>query len=231
MVQFPWRLMQIFSFVSAVLCTVVVRGLLQLKSYSRFFLAGVIIVILLVNVSYSYRLSRQYITLRNPGRGSTAHLVQTITALNAPFTGKLRDVPEYRPLVDSEAKSLPQPLLRQPLFSWEQGKGEVKIKRWDSWHRELQIRATESSTIKIRTYYYPAWQLLANKQSYPLQMAEDGRIKFNLAPGFYRIELIYGWTWAFAIGVFISISCLFVLLLTWLSTNYSNVFRLHLIKF
>ena len=211
MVQFAWRLLQIFSFVGAALCATVVSGILQLRLRYRFLLSLVIMGILLMNFRYSYQLSRKYITLRNPGRGSIEHLEHIITILNDPYTGKLRDVEEYRPLIEGSS-SPPVPIIGQPKLSVLKGQATWQIQQWGSYQRIFSVTAETLATIRIRTYSYPAWHLYVNGKSYPLSMAEDGTLALQLEPGSYQIELRYQWTIALILGVILS-SLSFVALL------------------
>lgn len=214
MVQFPWRFLQIFSFFGAALCAVVVKAILQLKLRSKLLLSLIIICILLVNFRYSYKLSRKFITIRNPGKGNVEHLAHIKTAINNPYSDNLRDVPEYRPLLKNNS-SLPEPIPNQPKFSVIKGQAEIKLTQWQSYQRTWQVTAQESSTIRIRTYYYPAWQLYVNNQSHPLALAQDGTMEFNLQPGSYQVKLIYQWTKAFTIGVILSFLSFLFLVLYW----------------
>ncbi|ACB50778.1 putative membrane protein [Crocosphaera subtropica ATCC 51142] len=204
MLQFPWRFLQIFSFVGAVLFTIVVNGILTLPLSPRFLLSTIIIGLLFFNFSYSYKVSRKYVTLRNPGRGSIEHLSHIVTILEDPYTNKLRDVEEYRPLIEEEPSSPPVPLQGQPKLSVMSGEANIEIEQWKSYHRVFSVRVEKSSKLRIRLYYYPAWHLYINQKSSPITMSKDGTIELQLDPGFYNVELRYQWTLAFTIGVIVS---------------------------
>lgn len=204
-VQFPWRLLQLFSFVGAALCGAVVSGILKLRSPFKLLLSLIIIGILLLNFRYSYKLSRQFITLRNPGKGSIAHLEPIKIALDDPYTDKLRDVREYRPLLKGSNSSPPEPLIGQPRVSVKSGKANIEIEQWDSYNRRLNVTAEDSSIIRIRTYYYPAWNIYINQKSHAIAMADDGTMELKLEPGSYEVELRYQWTPAFIAGIILSI--------------------------
>ena len=215
MVQFAWRLLQIVSFVGASLCATVVSGILQLRLGYRFVLSLIIVGILLMNFRYSYQLSRKYITLRNPGRGNIEHLEHIITILNDPYTDKLRDVEEYRPLIQGSS-SPPVPLIGQPKLSVLNGQATFQIQKWGSYQRMFSVTAETLATIRIRTYSYPAWHLYVNGKSHPLSMAGDGTLAFQLEPGSYQIELRYQWTIALMLGVMLSsLSFVALLYLNW----------------
>ena len=213
-VQFPWRFLQIFSFVGAALCTVTVQGILKLKFPFKFLLSLVIIGILLVNFRYSYKLSRKFITIRNQGKGNIEHLIDVTTAINNPYADNLRDVPEYRPLLINSS-SPPKPNLHQPRFSIIHGQAEIQLNQWKSYQRNFEVKIQEPATIKIRNYYYPAWHLYVNNKPYPINMSEDGTIEINLQKGIHQVELIYQWTSAFKVGVILSILSFLFLIIYW----------------
>ena len=210
MVQFPWRFLQIFSFVGAVLFTIVVSGITQLSLRLKLLLSLIVVGILLINFGYTYKLSRQFITLRNPGKGSVEHLAHIKKILEDPYTDELRDVKEYRPLLKGSS-SPPVPRINQPKFSVIRGKASIVLQQWESYKRVLDVTAAEISTIKIRTYYYPAWHLYVNNNSYPIDVSKDGTMMLTIEKGHYTVELLYQWTPAFTVGVGLSIMSLFIL--------------------
>ena len=220
MVQFPWRFLQIFSFTGAALFAVVAKGIIKLKFNFKLLLYCLIITILLVNFRYWYKLSRQFITIGNPGRGSIEHLTYFKEILYAPYQDNLRDVEEYRPLLNNSRSLPPIPIVGQPKFSVIDGQAEIRLNQWESYQRNFDVTVQESSTIRIRTYYYPAWHLYVNNQPHPINMSEDGTIKLNLEKGIYQVELIYQWTQAFRIGVILSIFSLGILIYSLVQPNW-----------
>jgi uncharacterized membrane protein len=230
MVQFPWRMLQIFSFVSAALCAAVVQGIINLKSRSKLLLCLVVFVIILVNFRYSYKLSRQFITLGNPDRDKIEHLIFFKEILSNPYQDNLRDVEEYRPLLKNHQSSPPKPVIGKPKFSVIKGKAEIALNQWQSYQRNFEVKAQEPTTIKIRTYYYPAWHLYVNNQSHPIEISEDGTIEMTLQEGNYHVQLRYQWTQAFKVGIILSILSLIVLILlgfTKLVIGKSRIFKNH----
>ncbi|MGD1704550.1 6-pyruvoyl-tetrahydropterin synthase-related protein [Dapis sp. BLCC M229] len=215
MVQFPWRLLQIFSFIGAALCATVFSGILKLRLPPRLLLSLVIAGILLMNFRYSYKWSNKYIALRNPGRANLEHLQDIKTIMNDPYTGKLRDVEEYRPLLKNGSSSPPVPLIGQPKISVVSGQAKISIQQWQSYNRIFSVTTEKPSQIKIRTYYYPAWRIYLNQKPYPLSMANDGTIELNLNPGEYTVRLFYSWTYPFILGIIISIFSIIILSTYW----------------
>ncbi len=212
-VQFAWRLLQIFSFVGAALCAFMFREILKIPLLLRVFFSLVIVGILLVNFRYSYKLSRQFIALRNPGNANIEHLQHILTIFNDPYTDKLRDYKGYRPALNNGRPSPPIPVIGQPKISLLSGQADVEILSWDSYRRRFQVTAQAVSNIRIRTYYYPAWHLYVNQKSHPLMMFDDGTINFKLEPGVYDVELRYQWTPALIGGVILSIFSIIILFL------------------
>ena len=220
MVQFPWRFLQIFSFTGAALFAVVTKGIIQLKLNFKFLLYFWIITILVVNFKYSYKLSRQFITLGNPGKGNIEHLTYFKEILYAPYQDNLLDVKEYRPLLlNNDEVSPPEPIKKQPKISLLNGQAEIQLNQWKSYQRNFNVTVQKPSTIRIRTYYYPAWHLYVDNQPYPINMSEDGTIKINLEKGNHKVELIYHWTPAFKAGIFLSIFSFLLIIFSWLKTS------------
>ncbi|MDJ0580782.1 6-pyruvoyl-tetrahydropterin synthase-related protein [Crocosphaera sp.] len=205
MLQFPWRFLQVLSFIGAVLLGIFVNMLLKLPLGYRFLLSIVIVGILLMNFRYSYKLSRKYITIRNPGRGNIEHLQHIKTIIDDPYTDKLRDVREYRPLLKNDTSSPPVPVIGQPKISVISGQSEIEIQQWKSYHRIFSVTAEKFSKIRVRIYSYPAWNLYINGKSSPINMSNDGTIELELEPGSYGIELRYQKTQAFILGIILSL--------------------------
>ena len=214
-VQAPWRLLHLFSFGGAALCGVTIRGILKLKLRLRFLLLLLVFGLLLVNTSYSYKLSRKFIAFRNPGKANLDHLQLVRQALDDPYTNKLLDVGEYRPVL-ANGKPSPDPLLGKPKFAVVNGNAVIEVIQWQSYQRILQAKVVEKSDIQIRTYHYPAWHLYVNDRPHSTEISEDGTILFTLQPGSYTLKLLYQHTSAFTLGIIASLVSLLILLLFWL---------------
>ena len=209
-VQFSLRLLFIYSFINSVLYSIVAKGIISLKSMFKYPLLLIIILMLMINLSFGYKLSRKFPTFDNPGRANLEHLANVKTALENPYTNKLKDVAEYIPLL-SNGQSAPAPMIGQPRVSVMQGKAKVKIQSWGSYNRVLEIETQEPSTIRIKTYFYPAWNLYVNQASYPINVLSDGTIGLKLNPGFYTVKLTYQYTVAFIIGTVFSLISIVIL--------------------
>ncbi|MEA5533420.1 6-pyruvoyl-tetrahydropterin synthase-related protein [Crocosphaera sp. XPORK-15E] len=212
-VQFAWRLLTFFSFAGAALCALTVREILKLRLSLKLLFSLIIMGILLTNFRYSYQQSRQFIGLRNPGRGNIEHLRYIKTILDDPYTDKLRDYAGYRPALTNGRPSPPTPVMGQPRISLINGQAEIQIDQWSSYERIFKITAAEASTIRVRTYYYPAWHLYLDQKPHPIVMADDGTIKFQLEPGVYQVHLRYQRTPAFILGGILSILSIILLII------------------
>lgn len=203
-IQAPWRLFSIFSFGGAALCASTILGINRTKFSTKLLLSLIILVIFIFNLSYSYRLARKFPTFNNPGKANLEHLEPAKTALENPYSETLLDVGEYRPAIN-QGQASPPPIIEQPRISLLKGEADIKITEWKSYQRSFDINLTQEATLKVRTYYYPAWHLSVNDQPYNISQAQDGTIAFNLQPGEYNIKLQYQKTQAFMSGILISL--------------------------
>ena len=217
-VQAPWRLFSLYAFGSAALCGVVVNQIIRLKLSIKIFLSLIIVVILLVNASYGYKLSRKFPTFRNPGKANLEHLELSRLALEEPFTDKLLDVGEYRPVIKQGITSA-DPILGQPKLTVIKGKAKIELYQWKSYQRNFKIVAEELSNIRVRTYYYPAWHLYVNSKPYPIDIFDNGTISFTVEPGNYSVQLVYQKTLAFTWGIIISILSSLIVFIYWINVR------------
>lgn len=211
MVQFPWRALGLLSFGIATLFTISVSSILQ-KTWRSKLLLLVIGLILLYNLRGVHRIVRDAPTLNNPRWFEGTQLEELQIAIDEPFAEKLKDVPEYRPLLSS-GEAAPLPKIGQPQVSILEGRAEIIVEKWGSYERIFQVETTERSVMRIRTYYYPAWQLEVNGVAHPIVMSEDGTIQFELETGKFTVKLGYQWTDAFKLGAAISVLTIPVLML------------------
>ncbi len=222
MVQFPWRMMGLFSFGLAALCSLAVEGILKQRLPIKIIFSCAIAGILFWNFHYCYKLSRSIPTIDNPGRGKVANLEHLTIAFNEPYADKLIDVRPYRPLING-GHAAPDPIMGQPRVSVLSGEAEVKIDDWGSYKRKMQLDVATASKFRFRTYFYPAWHLYVNQENTPIEIGNDGTMQVELEPGSYQVELRYQWTQSFTIGIILSgISLLILVLLifnhSWLLT-------------
>lgn len=205
-VQFPWRFLQIFSLGPAALFAIAIKNTLQFSNLRLpfFFSIGVCLLTLIYNVQDFRQFAYSIPTLRNPGRSEPVVDIEYLsTIFNDPFSNKLPDVEEYRPLVNQQPP--PPPKLGQEPVSVLVGDAEIVIDKWMSYQRQITVSAQTFIQVKLRTYYYPAWHLYVNQIPKPIQMADDGTIIFDLEPGNHLVDLKYQATQSFKIGLLFSL--------------------------
>ncbi|MGL4498907.1 MAG: hypothetical protein ACRCU2_07570 [Planktothrix sp.] len=207
MVQFPWRLLGLLSFGVSGILAIAVTGILH-QSWKMKISLFLVALVFLSNLRLAKRMISDAPTLNNPRWFANEELRwfkdRIDTAINQPYQSQLIDVREYRPLLPNGELS-PAPEIGQPPVSVVAGQAQVDVQQWKSYHRILKVEAQEPSTLRIRTYYYPAWHLYIDSQKSPIKVADDGTIKFELEPGYHTIQLRYKRTKSFNLGIFLSI--------------------------
>lgn len=212
MVQFPWRIMGLFSLGLGALCSLACNGALKQRLPIKAVFAVVLVGILSWNFHYGYKLSRSLPTINNPGRGKVANLEHLKIALNEPYTDKLIDVRPYRPLING-GFAAPDPIIGQPPVTVVDGEAKVKIDHWGSYERQLQVAVTEPATVRIRTYYYPGWHLFVAGKPQEIKVPADGTMTLQLPAGSHTVQLRYQWTKAFSVGIILSLVSVLILLI------------------
>ncbi|MEB3342958.1 MAG: 6-pyruvoyl-tetrahydropterin synthase-related protein [Okeania sp.] len=234
-IQRSTRILPLFYFGQAALAAIAIKGILELKWKWRFFPVVIIASIYLTNFHYGVKITRKYPGLNMPTKGIVTIKEWMEIALFDPYSDKLIDVPEYRPLlkdaefvldirekykhdapipyIEGGKPFFPVPKIGQPKISVVNGDALIDVKQWSSYERKFDIEANTSSTIKLRTYFYPAWHLYFNDKLYPIEMAEDGTILLTVNPGSYQFKLIYQITNSFLLGIIISIISIFFLVI------------------
>lgn len=234
-IQRSGRLFGLFYFGQAALVAIAIKGIFNLNWQWKFFPLIIILSIFLMNFQYGYKISRQSPGLHSPGKGKVFIKEWMEIALFDPYSDKLIDVPEYRPLlpnantnfapdirerytnqtpipyVEGGEAYFPVPQMETPKVAVIRGEAEIDMEKWSNYQRNFNIKATQPSIIKLRTYYYPAWKLYVNGQSYPITMSDDGTITLEVKPGDYQAELSYQSTNAFNIGKILSLVSLIAL--------------------
>lgn len=230
-VQSPVRLGSVFFFGQAALCTIIASRIFQLPvnykgiSIIKFLPLVIIVGVIFNNFSFGYQLHRKYPALHNPGNGKVENLERLKIALYDPYSDQLIDVPEYRPLL-KDGQAVAAPLIGQPQVSVVNGQASIQVNQWDNYQRIINVNTKEKSTIKIRTYYFPAWHLYINNQAHAIDIANDGTMQVTLEPGTYELQLRYQWTKIFTVGVFVSIISVFTLLLLWTTNQKHQLFNI-----
>lgn len=224
MVQFPWRLLVLFSLGVAALCSIATDGII--RKNRKLLIMGIVSCIIL-NWGFNYKISLlragfyqiKDVTSEAAIASNRYQVFKRIeTIINNPYADNIKDAREYIPLL-SNGQVAPAPAMGQPTVSVTSGKAEIKLNLWGSYNRIFHVIATSPSTIRVRTYYYPAWHLYANKKPHPIEVADDGTMQIQLEPGSYTIELRYQWTRFFTLGVVLSVLSILALLLFWIKTS------------
>ncbi|MBD1839774.1 hypothetical protein H6F78_00885 [Coleofasciculus sp. FACHB-64] len=218
MLQTPRRLGALFFFGEATLCGLTLSQKFQLRQRLKIFPLIIITIVIIANFKFGYQLFRALPALHNPGRGKVENLERLKIALYEPYTNKLIDVPEYRPSIKNSNKLPLVPRIDQPPVSVMSGKAAIQLNQWDSYNRMFNVTAEDTSSVRIRTYYYPAWHLYINQKPYPIDVSDDGTMKFTVEPGFYAVALRYQWTQYFTLGIILSIFSSVALVLFWIKS-------------
>ncbi|NJM97538.1 MAG: hypothetical protein HC800_10550 [Phormidesmis sp. RL_2_1] len=218
MIQFPWRLMGLFSLIYAgafgfalevLLLAGHREGLRQQPIWQRLLAAGLLVALLGWNIRYSHDLTTRHPGFYQPGDLTEARAAglwqaksfDTISiALNDPYTNRLGDVAEYLPLLPDTQSVVPRPQQNQTRVRVVSGQASVVVEQWKSEYRRLSVNVDEQSEIHVRTYNYPAWHAYIDGEATPIQTTSDGLIGLTLAPGAYTVELRYQATPAMKLG-------------------------------
>ncbi|MBP0006054.1 MAG: hypothetical protein J7642_20450 [Cyanobacteria bacterium SBC] len=222
-VQHPVRLTNLFEFGVIGLTAIATQLALNVRKPLRIVISIVLIFCMGFGLRYSYKLSRMMPALHNPGRGKIETIDTLKTALFDPYSERLIDVTEYRPLLP-DGSPPPAPELGQPKVRVVAGDAEVEIDRWGSYVRELRVDAREPATLRLRTYYYPAWNVTVNGTPQPIERPSDGTMAVKVESGISQVTFKYGGTAAFYWGLAASAfsSIVFVLISLGLIQQHST---------
>jgi hypothetical protein len=214
MVQFPWRLLGLISFVTAILCTISLNAILIKYSPKKLVFLLLILAILGLNARYTYFMIVRYSGFYKPGnlvaikKKPRWNYIGNI--INNPYADNLKDTWEYYPVIPETGLPVKSPLINQPKATIVKGEAIVIVKKWGSYKRILTIEALQPSLISLRTYAYPTWHLYVNNQLHPIKLTEEGTILFELPQGYFTVELNYEDNFSFKIGKIISTLSLIV---------------------
>ncbi|GFZ91252.1 hypothetical protein [Okeania sp. KiyG1] len=220
MVQFPWRLMGMFSFGVVAMLAIAMNRVLNSKSQLKLILSLIVAVIFIANATYFYSLSRALPGFNNAGNPKKAAFNPKYNVIKLALEEKeisqfsqFRGRVEYLPLTPEGIAA--KPIARQPHISILKGEALIKLDQWHSYNRIFNVSATEDTHLKIRTFYYPAWHLYVNNKPYPRIVSDDGTIELKLNPGEYTVKLFYSWTYPFFVGIIISVFSIIILATYW----------------
>ncbi|MEO0532565.1 MAG: hypothetical protein AAF215_01695 [Cyanobacteria bacterium P01_A01_bin.123] len=203
-VQSPTRLLSFLSMGGAALISPAMMAGNQSRHWGIRLSGWLLITVLIMgNLAYAYQWPRRFPTLHNSGRADTAYLDGIREALWNPYQDNLPDVPEYQPLIDHQPAPQPQP--GEPPVSVLTGDATVNLQTWKNQYRVLGVRAATATTLKVRTFYYPAWQITVDDRPQSGVVLSDGAIAVELPPGAHTVVLRYQPTRALIWGAGLSL--------------------------
>jgi hypothetical protein len=85
----------------------------------------------------------------------------------------------------------PQDLPDTPLVTFKPEGGVVEIKRWDPQYREMAVRLTTPTVVRLKTYNFPGWKAEVNGQEAKLLSDRDGIQILALDPGIHQIKVAF----------------------------------------
>jgi hypothetical protein len=227
--QFPWRLLTVNLFTTAMLFALCLRELptAGVKSYLRILIGTLLVVFIFQNMSSDYFITKYRSGLDKPDAymvmDSTALKVSEFARYEMPKLLTSEDgypgVPEYTPIMhttgnDTTPERLhPKPGL--PLISFVEGAGSISVSSLKSYLHKFTTDSPSHLTFKMRTYNYPAWHLYMDGHQVELKTASDGQMLVTAPGGKHRFQLRYESTQAFLSGCVLSIFSVAALL--WLN--------------
>ena len=192
LIQFPWRILSVTTFSTAVLSGLLLTSLFNNRIYKSIVGLLVIGVILLLNNSY-LRPSRY--TNQPDGYYSTNE--DTTTVQN-----------EYLPIT---AKNLPR-IKAQKKIEIVSGSGKIEVLKQKSNLLEFKYNGAPS-TIRVNTVYFPGWKIYINNMRQNLSVDSNGLMNIDTANGTFSISLKFTETPLRKISNFVSIISLIIIIL------------------
>jgi hypothetical protein len=85
----------------------------------------------------------------------------------------------------------PHDLPDTPPVTFKPEGGIVEIKRWEPQYREMAVRVTSPSVVRLKTYDFPGWRAEVNGQEAKLMRDRDGVQILALDPGIHQIKVAF----------------------------------------
>jgi hypothetical protein len=217
--QFPWRLMTVNLFSTAMLFAICLRWLpsASLKKYMKILLGALLVSLVMQQLSSDYFITKYRSGLDKP----EAYMVMDSAALKVAEFARYEmpkllaspegypGVPEYTPVVGTtrggESKSLPHAVRGRQLLTFVDGAGTISVVTLKSYLYKFSTDSPEHITFKMRIYHYPAWHLYMDGKSFELKAASDGEILITAPRGKHQFQLKYEYTTAFQWGIALSL--------------------------
>lgn len=131
----------------------------------------------------------------------TLHAVIGGALSNPPFNPP-RDYVEsgFIPRGSTNPQNLPDtaPVVIQPQS------GAVEISRWDPEYREIHVRVSEPSQIRLKTYNFRGWVARINGQRTPILSDPDGAQQIEVPAGIHDVRVSFDTTGPRAVGTLLS---------------------------
>lgn len=166
-IQFPWRLLSLTTFVSAVTLASLSRDL------NPVYIFAITFIIIAVNLPYARPQSYTY-----PANTFFSTNEATTTVAN-----------EYLPIW------VANPMGSRPPNRWQVITGQAQIDSFqeNTTSKSFHITVEEPADVTLSSIYYPGWQLQVNNQPTPIDYQDhNGLISFQLPRGDYQVKL--DWT-------------------------------------
>jgi len=233
--QFPWRLMTVNLFSTAMLFSLCLRELppAKIKKYMKLLIGVLLLSFVVQHLSSDYFITKYRSGLDKP----EAYMIMDSSALKVSEFARYEmprllvsadgypGAPEYTPVIRTTdgggSQKLPHPLRGLQLLTFVDGAGTVSVSTLKSYVHEFSTAAPDHITFKMRTYYYPAWHLYMDGKEIELKAAKDGQMFITAPRGRHQFLLKYENTPAFQWGI--ALSLLSATLLIWLNREATAI--------
>jgi hypothetical protein len=103
--------------------------------------------------------------------------------------------PAFTPVQFTLYRRFKQADVSMPRALFRDGRGDVRIERWTSSSRTLELDSRAGGRVGVRTFWFPGWS--ASIGGTPLEVgasAPDGTLAFRVPPGRHTVELRFAAT-------------------------------------
>lgn len=190
LIQFPWRLLALTTFLSSILAGFLVSRAPRQQQ----------IALLLLSTCFLFWQARtharpEYFINRPLEFYTTNEATTTVSS-------------EYTPIW---VKELPTSRAKEKV-EIVSGRGEISELDLNSKKISFDTNLTESSRIRVNTHYFPGWSLLVNGQKEAIDYQKNGLIEFSLPQGESSVLVSFGETPLRLLGDLISLASLIVVI-------------------
>lgn len=185
-IQFPWRMLSIEVFISAILCAYLVN-----LSKNKLFISSLVL-IASVSSSIYYTLPQTFVN-RPDGFYSTNESTTTVQDEYLPLWVKFKK--EGRP--DNKIQLI--------------GKGEIISSNIQPAKYNFTINSQEDLQVLVNTIYFPGWHVSADNKTIKINYDSNyGLINFSLPKGIHKVIINYSKTPVHLVSELISLSALII---------------------